>query len=307
MSSIIKYDEMTRAISECHSIDEVKDIRDKAIALEVYARQAKNREAEFKCAEIRLRAERQWGLLYTPDKKAKGGNPEKIKPNPFPDEAPLKTLTEMGVSRKQSHQWQSLAQIDEDKFESALGAFDAMEQRPTADKLRAFVSNNSGNSEWMTPPEIVDAAKKVMGGIDLDPASSFEANAVIEAAEYFDEERDGLNQEWWGRVWMNPPFNSALLAQFVEKLVNDFKDGFIEEAIVLTNNITETKSGQLLLSVADATCFPSGRLRFLTHEGEAMGAPLQGQMVNYFGRDPERFISEFSSFGSCLSRFKASS
>jgi hypothetical protein len=54
---------MCRAISEAHTVDEVKDIRDKARAIEMYARQAQNTEAERKACEIRLRAERKCGQL----------------------------------------------------------------------------------------------------------------------------------------------------------------------------------------------------------------------------------------------------
>src|SRR5260363_39900 len=50
-----------KAIAECHRVDEVKELRDKARALEVYAQQARNREAEDKARKIRNRAQRRMG------------------------------------------------------------------------------------------------------------------------------------------------------------------------------------------------------------------------------------------------------
>ncbi|HEY6335584.1 MAG TPA: hypothetical protein VI113_06825 [Alphaproteobacteria bacterium] len=46
-------------MTEAKSIDEVKDIRDKAEATRAYARQANNRAPEVDAAEIRMRAQRQ--------------------------------------------------------------------------------------------------------------------------------------------------------------------------------------------------------------------------------------------------------
>jgi len=60
---LVRYDTMCRAIAECHRIDEVKELRDQARALEVYARRCRNEEAEHKAWEIHLRAERRMGEL----------------------------------------------------------------------------------------------------------------------------------------------------------------------------------------------------------------------------------------------------
>lgn len=47
------------------AVDEVKDVRDKARAIEMYARQVRNTGAERQACEIRLRAERKCGQLLT--------------------------------------------------------------------------------------------------------------------------------------------------------------------------------------------------------------------------------------------------
>lgn len=61
--SLVKYDAMCLAIEQAHAVDEVKDIRDRALALQAYARQAQNEELERKAATIRIRAERRAGEL----------------------------------------------------------------------------------------------------------------------------------------------------------------------------------------------------------------------------------------------------
>jgi hypothetical protein len=71
-TQLVRYDAMCSAITAAYSVDEVKDIRDKARAIEVYARQAKNVEAERQACEIRLRAERKAAQLKREEGFAKG-------------------------------------------------------------------------------------------------------------------------------------------------------------------------------------------------------------------------------------------
>ncbi len=71
MNQLVRYDAMCRAIAEAHAV-EVKDIRDKAMALETYARLANNTEDERRVAEIRIRAERECGELLRDTEKAQG-------------------------------------------------------------------------------------------------------------------------------------------------------------------------------------------------------------------------------------------
>ena len=161
-------------------------------------------------------------------------------------------------------------------------------------KKRAHVAHNSGNNEWYTPPEIIEAARAVMGGIDLDPASSEIANRTVRAARFFTEQDNGLEQNWQGRVWLNPPYAQPAIRFFAEKLIDSLAN--IDAAIVLVNNATETRWFQHMASRADGICFFSGRVRFLDPYGNP-GAPLQGQAALYFGDSLGKFNERFSEFG----------
>ena len=166
-----------------------------------------------------------------------------------------------------------------------------------AKEKRVHVSNNSGNNEWYTPPEYIKAIQKVMGSIDLDPASSSKANEVVGASAYFDKEMNGLQRDWKApRVWMNPPYASDLIGKFIDKLLHHITEGDIAQAAVLVNNATDTAWFQSIAPHATAICFPKGRIRFVGANGE-QGAPLQGQAILYIGADADTFRQEFSQFG----------
>jgi hypothetical protein len=122
-TDIVLYDKMVLAINECHKTDEVKDIRDRALALEYYARQAKNEEAERKAAEIRIRAERKVGELLAEVNPGPGGD-RKSKEHDAPLIAYHKAKEEAKISDDQAKRWQQLAEIPEEEFEEALSSPD---------------------------------------------------------------------------------------------------------------------------------------------------------------------------------------
>ena len=162
--------------------------------------------------------------------------------------------------------------------------------------IKAHVAHNSGNNEWYTPPEFIDSARCLMGEIDCDPASSCKANETVKAKIFYTDQDDGLEREWKGRVWMNPPYAKPLIAKFCDALVNHYISGRVTEACVLVNNATETKWFRSLSSIASGLCLVDGRVKFLDPKGEP-GAPLQGQVVVYLGRESDRFKEHFKCHG----------
>lgn len=135
-TTVALYDRMCAAIAECSRVDEAKDIRDKAMALEMYNRQARNVEAEREAANVRLRAERRAGELLkdlaraTPREVAQAGGTAKAatsKGRTKQQSAPsayASTLADLGMSRQTANRYQAVAEIPEEVFEDALAAPD---------------------------------------------------------------------------------------------------------------------------------------------------------------------------------------
>jgi phage N-6-adenine-methyltransferase len=165
---------------------------------------------------------------------------------------------------------------------------------------RPHVVNNSGDFEWYTPKVLTDAAKVVMGGIDLDPASSELANKSVGAEQYFTAETNGLARKWKGRVWLNPPYARGLMDDFCDKLAEEVRAGRVDQAVVLTNNATETGWFHTLLAVSSGMCLLRGRVKFWHPERAETRSPVQGQTITYVGENLPGFRSVFSSLGSIV-------
>lgn len=115
---LVRYDAMCRAIDAAYKVDEVKDIRDKAIALQIYSKQARNVENERCACEIRLRAEKKAGVLSRGLEKKQGARNDK-QPLPTMGRSSTKKeqLRKAGISLRQAEQWEKLADVPDEVFE----------------------------------------------------------------------------------------------------------------------------------------------------------------------------------------------
>ena len=295
---LIRYEAAKQALAAYRTVDDVKDFRDKAIAIKAYARQAKDKTLECDAAEARLRSERRLGELIKEMPKAKP--PGKAKEigaigAPISD---VPTLEEQGIDKHLAKAARTAAGVPEEEFEAILEEHrDRQQAVSLAAITKPHVGNNSGEMQWYTPPEFIEAARQTMGGIDLDPASAELPQQLVKAERYYTAETNGLDKKWSGRVWMNPPYGTDLIRDFIRKLIEHVNAGDVTEAVVLVNNATDTAWFQMLADVAVAICFPKGRIKYLDSTGEPANMPLQGQAFLYLGSNSKAFRKCFRQFG----------
>lgn len=155
--------------------------------------------------------------------------------------------------------------------------------------LKVFGSAKS--DEHNTPKFLIDAARAIMGGIDLDPMSNAIANRTIKAHQIYTKQDDGLQYKWLGHIWLNPPFSLADPA--VEKLIASYESGDIFEAILLIKSAPDTKRHQSLYPYP--FCDLNGRLKFEA-EGNKQSAPF-ATVLFYLGPNFPRFRQIMSDYG----------
>lgn len=170
-TALARYDAARIALQDAASVDEVKDIRDKALAMAAYAKQANDTKLIEWATEIRVRAERRAGEMLAAQKAAgmmaagtrgqlagsdsSGGRPSRPPENGAP------TLAEIGISKDQSSRWQKLAAIPEDQFEQAVEAAKEVAQEVTTSAIfkaaraerKAASGNDSSGGRHTRPPE----------------------------------------------------------------------------------------------------------------------------------------------------------
>jgi len=276
------------------NLDDVLRIRDQAEALRTYIKAASDSlEAANSAAEIKLRAERRAGeMLASMDKPA---NRHQISTS-----TTMVPLKDLGISNNQSSRWQKEAKVNEDVFEEYIRECNDEQREVTQAGLLKLadpchVSHNSVENEWYTPSKYIEAARTVMGSIDLDPASCELAQETVQAGQYFTIDDNGLTKEWRGNVWLNPPYSKESIGLFAAKLVEETAN--LSQAIVLVNNATDTHWFHQIAKVAMAMCFVRGRIKFNDKTGTPSNSPVQGQVFIYVGGEVEKFSQVFSKFG----------
>ena len=190
-----------------------------------------------------------------------------------------------------------------------------------------IAQHSSKNDAWMTPVWLIEAARDVLGTIDLDPASTAEANLRVKATYLYGApqnndlvERDhhGIAQIWGSpeypqNVWCNPPGGKtgpapkdpSRTALFWDHLLEERTRGHINHALFLLFNI------EGLRTCRHATSFPfcifDKRIAFDNPDGSSNRSPTHANALIYVPGHADCsdvFAETFQSHGSICGPWK---
>jgi phage N-6-adenine-methyltransferase len=121
---------------------------------------------------------------------------------------------------------------------------------------------------WGTPQEFFDQ-------LDAEFHFTLDACAIASNAKcdrYFSPEQDGLQQEWSGIVWCNPPY--SMVGRWIAKAYEASKAGATVVCLVYAS--VDTRWWQAYVEPCAEYRFPAGRLKF---GGSPNSAPRASAVV----------------------------
>lgn len=128
--------------------------------------------------------------------------------------------------------------------------------------------------EWYTPKHFFDALGLEF---DLDPCHPNQ-KTFVPVKRFFTKKDNGLEKDWFGNVWMNPPFGGRNgHFPWVEKFIRH------GNGIGLFTSLTSSEGFQRYIPQMDAILFPKTKTRFIKPDGNLGGCPFNGVVLFAIG------------------------
>jgi phage N-6-adenine-methyltransferase len=320
---LLVIERLAAALEKAASVDEIKDVRDRAMAIQLYTRKkAGGLAAAQSAGRVVTDATIALAKLYEEEPSIEGhrtdledlkgpgssGSDTGYRGRGTPATPGKHALAEaIGIHSSTLNKFKPLVHATTDRIETAKAAIEFRGDVVTPKGLlrevtAASASEDYDGDEWYTPPDILDAVRRVLGKIDLDPASNTKAQRNVQAKAYFTKQDDALTKEWYGRVFCNPPYSAAAIKAFTEHLLEEVDADRVIEAIYLVNNCTDAGWFHSLAQ-RFPFCLTRGRISFYNAKDEVFPT-RQGQAIFYIGEQLNRFCEVFSKLGIVVGRMR---
>lgn len=149
-----------------------------------------------------------------------------------------------------------------------LGAGLTLMSKESLGRFYATTAQGSSYHGWHTPASLFDKVETAVGSFDLDPCAPSTGGSPVRARVRFTELDDGLSLDWFGRVFMNPPYGRAL-SNWVSKARSEAGKGAMVVGLVPAR--TDTAWWQDHVAPFASVVFLRGRLAF---GGQKVSAPF---------------------------------
>jgi phage N-6-adenine-methyltransferase len=160
-----------------------------------------------------------------------------------------------------------------------------------------FFDESDSGVEWGTPEYIVEPLSNAINGFDLDPASGAEPKPY--AKKRYTEEDNGLSKNWFGHVWLNPPYGREYNLKWAKKSERESKVEEVKSITALIPASTSTSWFQEFYAKADVFCFFDHRINFI---GTKKQSATFSNVICCFGREElnNEYFSQLEEFGTVM-------
>ena len=200
---LLVIERLAAALEKAASVDEIKDVRDRAMAIQLYARKkAGGLAAAQSAGRVVTGATMRLAELYADERPAKGGNPTLVSEQELPGKVAVARAADMDPAALS--RLRPLIEAPKAEVKTAMRAIESRGEVVTPSALLREVTATSSQAgydgdEWYTPGDIIERARAVLGEIDLDPASNAHAQKTVRAKRFYTKDDDGLSKPWSGR------------------------------------------------------------------------------------------------------------
>lgn len=168
-----------------------------------------------------------------------------------------------------------------------------------------IAQHSCASVEHWTPDYIIEAARKTMGGIDIDPASCLQAQETVRAKVWYGRGSEhgvdglsvlGMPRRWLGRGWLNPPGGALDKSEYDPRFktksravlwwcryVTEWEAGRLTEAHFMgfTLELLSTTQGLGVRSAMSFPyCVPQGRTDFETYNRTRTTGKKAGELID---------------------------